>query len=50
MAISAGAIVIDGISYFAVSSASPIGLKLKGLKAGDGLSLNGKDYIITTVL
>jgi len=50
MAISAGVLVADVGSYFAVSPASPIGLKLKGLKAGDGFSLNGKDYKITAVL
>jgi transcription elongation GreA/GreB family factor len=50
IAISAGTLVIDGEQYFAVSPASPIGLKLKGVKAGDEFSLNGKDYKIISVL
>ncbi|MDB5156930.1 MAG: 3-oxoacyl-ACP synthase [Mucilaginibacter sp.] len=50
LAISAGVLTVDGESYFAISSASPIGLKLKGLKAGDQFILNGKDYKITSVL
>ena len=50
VAISAGTLSVDSLSYFAVSPASPIGLKLKGLKAADQFTLNGKDYKITTVL
>jgi transcription elongation GreA/GreB family factor len=50
MAISAGTLLVDSLSYFAISPASPIGLKLKGLKATDQFTLNGKDYKITTVL
>jgi hypothetical protein len=50
IAISAGALVVDGESYFAVSAASPIGIKLKGLKAGDGFVLNGKGYRVLEVI
>jgi hypothetical protein len=50
IAISAGILVVDGESYFAVSPASPIGLKLKGLKIGDGFELNGKAYRIEEVV
>jgi hypothetical protein len=50
VAISAGALVIDGETYFAVSVVSPIGLKFKGLKAGDGFNLNGKLYRIQEVI
>jgi hypothetical protein len=50
IAISAGNIVVNGDSYVAVSPASPIGLKLKGLKAGDGFELNGKKYKVARVL
>jgi hypothetical protein len=46
MAISAGTLVANGDIYFAVSPASPIGLKLKGQRAGDEFSLNGKMYKI----
>ncbi len=50
LAVSAGNIMVNGDSYFAVSPASPIGLKLKGLKAGDSFELNGKKYRIGQVL
>jgi LPS O-antigen subunit length determinant protein (WzzB/FepE family) len=46
LAISAGALTIDGKAYFAVSPASPIGFKMKGLKKGDEFRVNGKDYRI----
>jgi hypothetical protein len=49
MAISAGTLSVNGISYFAVSPSSPIGLKLKGLKNGDAFTLNGKNYQILSV-
>jgi len=50
LAISAGALVANGESYVAISPASPIGLKLKGLKADDQFALNGKDYKIISIL
>jgi len=50
LAISAGILQIDSVNYFAVSPASPIGMKLKGLKTGDGFDLNGKQYIIENIL
>ncbi|MGN6179992.1 MAG: 3-oxoacyl-ACP synthase [Mucilaginibacter sp.] len=50
LAISAGNITINGEIYIAVSPASPIGFKLKGLKAGDGFELNGKQYQVKQVL
>jgi len=50
LAISAGVLVVDGESYVAISPASPIGLKLKGLKADDQFALNGKDYKIISIL
>lgn len=50
IAISAGTLTINGESFFAVSPASPIGLKLKGQKAGDEFNLNGKSYRIETIL
>ena len=49
LAISAGTIQVDGVSYFAISPASPIGIELKGLKAGDRFDLNGKGYTIEGV-
>jgi LPS O-antigen subunit length determinant protein (WzzB/FepE family) len=50
IAISAGTLTVDGVSYFAISPASPIGIKLKGLKETDQFTLNGKDYKITRIL
>ena len=50
VAISAGALQVDGASYYAVSLASPIGQKMKALKAGDSFSLNGKSYTIKEVI
>ena len=46
IAISAGTLLINGEPYFAISPASPIGLKMKGLKVGDEFSLNGKIYTL----
>ena len=50
LAISAGSILVDGDVYFAVSPASPIGLKLKGQKVGGEFSLNGKVYKVERVI
>ena len=50
IAISAGTLNIDGKNYFAVSPASPIGLKLKGQKIGSEFSLNGKSYRIENII
>jgi len=50
IAISAGALTLNGEGYFAVSPASPIGGKLQGRKVGDQFSLNGKDYQVESVI
>lgn len=50
VAISAGNMIINGENYMAISPASPIGLKLGGLSAGDNFNLNGKTYRIEKVL
>lgn len=50
ISVSAGTIALGGKSYFAVSPGSPIGLLLKGKKAGEQFNLNGKLYQITAVL
>jgi transcription elongation GreA/GreB family factor len=50
LAISAGTIVADGKNYFAVSPASPIGLKLKDKKSGDEFILNEKNYQIKAII
>jgi predicted nucleotide-binding protein (sugar kinase/HSP70/actin superfamily) len=49
IAISAGLLQVNNESYFAISQASPIGMKLKGLKAGNQLNLNDKIYLIKKV-
>jgi transcription elongation GreA/GreB family factor len=46
IAISAGTLMVNGETFFAVSPASPIGLRLKGLKPGDKFDLNNKLYEI----
>ena len=50
LSISAGSVVLEGESYFAISPGSPIGVKMQGCKAGDDFSLNGKAYKILDVL
>jgi hypothetical protein len=49
IAISAGTLTIEGEVFFAVSPASPIGVKLKGQKAGNEFSLNGKVYRVEKI-
>ena len=49
IAISAGTLSVDTQNYFAVSPASPIGLKLNGKAAGDEFDLNGRAYRIESV-
>ena len=50
LAISAGTLTVSGENYFAISPASPIGLKMKGLKAGEEFVVNGKGYKIISIL
>lgn len=50
LAISAGNLTVNGEIYIAVSAASPIGFKMKGLKAGNSFELNGKIYHIEHIL
>ena len=50
IAISAGALILNGDAYFAISPASPIGLILSGRKAGDEFSLNGKQYRVENII
>jgi len=50
VSISAGAISAAGETYMAISQASPIGQKMKGLKAGDRFNLNDKVYKIERIL
>ncbi len=50
MAISAGVLTVNGDNYFAISPASPIGLKMKGLQVNDEFNLNGKLYKVESIL
>lgn len=50
IAISAGSLVYNNQTYFAVSIASPVGLQLKGKSAGASFSLNNKVYIVQSIL
>jgi len=50
LAISAGKIEIDGISYFALSSASPLGTKMMNLEEGNSFDFNTKQFILKTIL
>lgn len=49
IAISAGLFEYEGRKYFSISGSSPIGLKLKGLKAGDTFSFNQKQFKILEI-
>jgi transcription elongation GreA/GreB family factor len=50
IAISAGALLYNSETYFAVSMASPIGRQFQGKKSGDNFTLNNKVYIIQSIL
>ena len=50
LAISAGVLRFQGVEYVAVSPASPIGMKLKGLAEGQNFSLNGKVFQINKII
>ena len=49
IAVSLGKIEINRTTYFAISTLSPIGKLLMGLKANDAFSFNGKNYVIGEV-
>ncbi|UEG51816.1 GreA/GreB family elongation factor [Mucilaginibacter daejeonensis] len=50
LSISAGSLMLNNVGYFAISPASPIGAKMRGCKAGDSFSMNGKEYEVKEVL
>lgn len=50
LAISAGNLLVEGESYFAISPGSPIGMKMMGSKVGQAFSLNGKTYTIEDIV
>ncbi|MEO6849300.1 MAG: 3-oxoacyl-ACP synthase [Mucilaginibacter sp.] len=49
ISISAGTLMVKEEVFFAVSPASPIGLSLKGQKAGNEFNLNGKIYRVEKI-
>jgi transcription elongation GreA/GreB family factor len=49
IAVGAGTLNLNGEQFFAVSPASPIGLRLKGLKPGDQFDLNNKLYKVINI-
>lgn len=50
LSVSAGTIGMEGRSYMAVSTASPIGARLKGRKVKEAFNFNGRDYQILEIL
>ena len=46
ISISIGKLSIEKTDYFAISPLTPIGIKLSGLKKGDKMNFNKKDYLI----
>lgn len=49
LAIPAGKLDIDGITWFALSPSSPLGAALIGRHAGDTITFNGKSIVLTEV-
>ena len=49
ISISAGKLALDGPEIFAVSVAAPVAVALKGRRAGDAVSFNGKPVRVTAV-
>ncbi|MNJ92928.1 hypothetical protein D3C87_106030 [compost metagenome] len=47
--ISAGQLLLEGKTYFAISAVSPIGKLLIGKAVGDQFDFNGKDYLIENI-
>ena len=49
ISIGAGLLQVDGVRYYAISAASPIGGLLMGQKAGATFELNGKRFVVERV-
>ena len=50
LAIAIGQLKLDGTTYYAISTSSPVGELMHGKKKGDTFSLNGKNFVIEHVL
>jgi len=49
IAISAGQLQIDGLPYWVISPASPLGQRLVGMQTGEQVSFNSTTYTITGI-
>ncbi len=49
ISIALGKIIFDGMNVYALSPTSPLGQKMRGLRAGSTLELNGTVYNIRSV-
>lgn len=49
ISIALGKIIFDGMTVYALSPTSPLGQKMRGLRAGSTLELNGAVYNIRSV-
>lgn len=49
ISVSAGQLVADGLNFYAISAASPLGVKMLGKHAGHTFELNGKTFEIEKV-
>ena len=47
--VAIGKMRVDEVDVFALSMQSPLGMKLKGLKAGDRVEMNGRDVLVEDV-
>ena len=50
ISISAGQLKVYGVTYYAISAVSPVGIKLMGQKVGGSFDLNGKGYVVEKVV
>ncbi len=50
LSIPAGKMEIDGITYYAVSTSSPIGTLLMGLNKGTTVTFNSKEIVIEKII
>ena len=50
LSVGLGKITVNDTTVFVLSSGSPLGAKLTGLKKGDSIIMNGTNYIIMQIL
>jgi hypothetical protein len=50
IAISAGKFIVDGVTFYAVSPASPVGMKLMNLGPGSSVTLNERIVLVDRVI